>query len=191
MAERAVAGGARPSKPKRTLRTVTLAVMTATLLAASALAFSLHREAAFALTAPRPVDLGAFGAADVAAHDNGFVRVHVELEAPAATFRRPLEPSHHRVAKASDGRWVVYAVPDGYAEQRFLPPRIVAGRLARASELGARFAGVADITGGDAWVLVDGDHPHGTSWLLGLEVLLVGFALFGLGGIARVLRPVR
>lgn len=194
MAE-AKTAGAQPKqslpKPNRSLRTATLAVMAATALAAALLALSIHREALYAAGRSAPIDLGAFKEADVAAHDNGYVRVAVSLEAPSAEFRRPLEPSHYRVAKAGSDRWVVYAVPDGFAERRFLPPRLVAGRLTKASELGARFAGVAETTGPDAWVVVDGDDPHGSTWILGLVAMLAGFLLFNVGGMARVLWPVR
>lgn len=185
-------GGARtPPRPNRRLRTTTLAVMTAAALAAALLAFSIHREALYAAGEAAPTDVGPFVDADVAAHDNAYVRVGVTLEPPAAEFRRPLEPSHFRVAKAGADRWVIYAVPDGFSEQRFLPPRLVAGRLSKASDLGVRFGDVAATTGPDAWVVVDGDDPHGATWILGLLALLGGFLLFNVGGIARVLRPVR
>jgi hypothetical protein len=178
-------------KPKRTLRTLTLAVMALAAIVAGAMAFSLHREALYATGESEAVDLGDFATADAAANDNQYVRVHVSLEEPAARFRRPLEQSHYRVARAAPDRWVVYAMPDGYTAARFLPPRLVAGRLVRASDLGVRFGGVADITGPDAWVLIDGDVPYGITWVIGLEVMLLGFVLFNLIGIARVVRPVR
>lgn len=177
-------------RPKRTLRTLTLAVMALAAIVAGAMAFSLHREALYATGESEAVDLGDLATADLAAHDNQYVRVHVSLEDPAAKFRRPLEQSHYRVARAAPDRWVVYAMPDGYAEARFLPPRLVAGRLVKASDLGVRFGGVANTTGADAWVLVDGDVPYGITWVIGLEVMLLGFVLFNAIGIARVVRRV-
>ena len=184
------AGNALP-EPKRTLRTATLGVMAVTAVVSALLAWSLLPEARYALGASEPVDLGALAEADLAKHDNGYVRVRVTLSEPAAKFRRPLEQSHYRLAQAKEGNWVVYSMPDGYAEKRFLPPTLVAGRLTRASQLGARFAGVADTTGPDAWVLVDGDAPFGLTWLVGLLTMLAGFLLFNVLGLVRVLRPVR
>lgn len=187
--------GPESKKPQRTAKTMTLAVMAVTALAAGLLALSLRHEAIYALGEHQAMLFGgafsAFDGGELAPHANKYVRAEVSLEEPAAKFRRPLEKAHYRVAKAGDNHWVVYAMPDGYAENRFIPPRLVAGRLSRASELGARFSGVADTTGSDAWVLVDGDAPYGGTWLLGLEALLLGFVLFNLGGILRVARPVR
>jgi hypothetical protein len=177
--------------PKRTLRSAALAVMATSALAAALLAYSIHDDALYALHEGDAVELEDFSQADVERHANSYVRSRVELEAPATKFQRPLEQSHYRVAKAGTDRWVVYAVPDGYPEPRFLAPKLVAGRLVKATDLGARFGSVSKTTGANAWVLVDGDAPYGSTWLLGLEAMLLGFMLFNLGGIATVVRPVR
>jgi hypothetical protein len=43
----------------------------------------------------------------------------------------------------------------------------------------------------DAWLLIDGETPSGTRWVLGVAVLLLGFAAFNVAGIVRLARPVR
>ena len=42
-----------------------------------------------------------------------------------------------------------------------------------------------------ACLLIDGESPAGTRWVLGLAVLLLGFAAFNLVGLIRLARPVR
>ncbi len=183
-------GGSALPQPKRTLRSATVALMAFAALSAALLGYGIHGNAIYALNDSDAVELPELGA-NLGSLANRYVRSRVTLEAPAAKFRRPLEPSHFRVARAAPDRWVVYAMPDGYVESRFLPPTLIAGRLVQAKDLGARFSGVAAVTGPEAWVVVDGEAPHGAVWLLGLLALLLGFMVFNLGGIARVLRPVR
>lgn len=178
-------------EPRRTLRTATLAVMVVSGLVAGVLAYSIHDDATYALGEQQAIELDALAEAPVEQHDNSYVRARVNLAEPATRFSRPLEQAEYRLAKAGTDRWVIYAKPEGYAEQRFLPPKLVAGRLVRAADLGARFGSVSRTTGGQAWVVVDGDAPHGATWLLGLEAMLLGFVLFNLGGVITVLRPVR
>ncbi len=194
--DRAASDGATSNRgvlaPKRTLKTTTIAVMALTAVAALLLALSIRRDATYAMSDYTAVDLGSLADAEPAAHDNGYVRVQVALEASSAEFRRRLEPSRYRVAKdGGSDRWVIYSVPDGYSENRFMPPKLVAGRLTQASDLGARFGNVAKTTGSDAWVVVDGDDPRGSTWLLGLLVMLLGFVTFNVVGMATLLRPVR
>lgn len=185
-------------KPKRPVRTITLALMAVTGLLSLLLAFSLRHEARFATERSRAVDLGGFTeATELAAHDGGYVRVRVALtDRPTAVFERALESTRYRVSQVAPERWVVYPVPPQLDGPRFVPPSLVAGRLVRVEDLGVRFRGVeaqmAQLGGGTAsgWVLVDGEDPFTMGWVLALEALLVAFAAFNLLSLVRLLRPV-
>jgi len=197
-------------RPRRVMRTVTVVIMVVTALLASWLATSLWPEASYALRAPAAQDLGVLPAADLAAHDGGFVRGYVKLDGvPTASYRRPLESGTYRVGLAApppaagvdEGAprrvWVIYRVPASEEGPRFVPPKLVAGRLARVRDLGVRFQGVTGVlaqAGGvqaEDWVLVDSETPSAVGWVLGLEVLLLLFVAFNVVSVARVLRPVR
>lgn len=185
-------------KPKRPVRTVTLALMAVTGLLSLLLAFSLRHEASFATERSAAVELGAFvESSELAAHDGDFVRVRVALaDQPTAVFERALESTRYRVTQVAPERWVIYPVPPQLDGPRFVPPSLVAGRLVRVSDLGVRFRGVkaemAELGGGTAsgWVLVDGEDPYTMGWVLALEALLISFAAFNLLSLARLLRPV-
>jgi hypothetical protein len=189
-------------QPPRTMRTVTVAVMVVTAAIAAWLAWSIAPEAGYALRAPASKDVGVLAQADLASLRGEFVRGYVKLEGmPAASYRRPLEAGSWRIAKVDPGPdgagvWVVHRVPTGHEGPRFVPPKLVAGRLAPASSLGVRFSGVGAVIdelggkGGSDHVLVDGETPSATGWLLGLEVLLLMFVMFNIVSVVRLLRPV-
>jgi hypothetical protein len=190
-------------KPKRTLRTITVGVMSLTALLAAWLMWSLRGEAAYAVGPASAIDLGALAAADLAPHDNRFVRVSAELEgASSVGYRRWLDRDPQRIALAVAGdgdgqRWVSYGVPPSLAGPRFVPPSLVAGRLVRADQLGVRFGGIRraieELSGKSAkgaWVVVDGEDPAGLGWVVGLEALLLLFIGFNLISVARVLRRI-
>jgi hypothetical protein len=199
-------------RPPRVMRTVTVAVMIVTALLAGWLAASLLPEALYAFRAPPSRDVGVLPLADLGKHEGGFVRGYAKLEGvPTASYQRPLESGHYRVALAAappkkiDGAgagqsqrvWVVYRVPAAEDGPRFVPPQLVAGRLTRMADLGVRFQGVSGVLSelggvesGD-WVLIDGETPKAVGWVLGLEVLLVLFMAFNLLSVVKVLRPVK
>jgi hypothetical protein len=184
---------AEAPKPYRTARTITLAAMAVAALASAGLAWGLRGEALYALRRPAAVELPNLEEATLSAHAGAYARAHVKLAEPAASFRRPFEPSSYQVAQvegAASPVFVIYAKPDGYAEPRFLPPALVAGRLERAGDLGTRFRGVGGSVPGAAWVLVDGEDPFGNTWILGLEAMLLVFVAFNLAGIAALVRRV-
>jgi hypothetical protein len=91
-------------------------------------------------------------------------------------------------------RFVEHAVPPD-AGARFVPPRLVAGRLSRVGELGLRYRGLAkplEALVPDAssrgWVIVDGEDPRSMAWVAGVEVLVVGFFVWNVAALARILR---
>lgn len=189
--------------PKRTMRTVTVAVMGLTAAVTAALMGSLRGEAAYALRSQTPAQLGILSDVDLAPHDGQYVRGYARLDGqPTLRFRRSFERDAYRVALAAPRGepagaqvWVVYGVPQALDGPRFVPPELVAGRLARVADLGVRYAGleaaIAELGGrGDSWVVIDGEDPEGLGWLLGLEVLLGCFIGFNLLAIARVLRRI-
>lgn len=193
-----VAFGDLPSPPTRA-KTTTVVVMVATLLAASALAWSLHRDAFYALSNPVPIELGTLAGGELApgAHDR-YVRATVDPVRDAAIRARWLgDRDVHEIAPVAgaDGVWVAYRVPASTSGPRFVPPSLVAGRLVRARDLGARYQGVASALERAAghppsWVLLDGVDPHSSIWVLGLEALLAAMWLWQAGALVRVLRRV-
>lgn len=198
----------RQAEPRRTMRSVTVAVMALTAIVTGWLAWSLRGEAAYALRSQTPTHAGILTDADLAGHEGSFVRGYARLDGQSAVrFRRPLERDAYRVAQAAPAFrggtqdaakaevWVVYGVPAALDGPRFVPPQLVAGRLSRVEDLGVRYGGLADAIaelGGksNAWVLIDGEDPEGLGWLLGLEVLLLAFIGFNALAIGRVMRRI-
>jgi hypothetical protein len=195
---------AKLPRPRRIDRDVALVVMAATGLVAAALAWSLSGDARYALSSDEPVDIGAFAEADLAAHRGRYVRATVDLaparpegSASSVGFRRPLETDERRLARAADGRWLIYRVPEALAGPRFVPPRLVSGRLLHAQDFGVRFAGLDDAlvdAGGrpeSAFVLIDDETPRAVSWLLGVEIMMLIFAGWCALSVVQLTRPVR
>lgn len=193
--------GGLPRAP-RTGRRVTIMLMALTFLAAIGLSLSVWHEARYALSPSQPLDLGSLGGAKLGSEQaDRYVRAQIELDASrAVSYRRVAEDGEYQLApvKGVTGatRWVQYRVPAELRGPRFLPPRIVAGRLARAQDLGWRYRGVVDALRhsgveepAKAWVLIDGAIPSRSRWLLGLIGLLGAFALWSLVGLFRLLRP--
>jgi hypothetical protein len=60
------------------------------------------------------------------------------------------------------------------------------------ADLGARHSGFRGALGGsDGWVLLDGNDPASSGWVLALEVLLLLFVAWNVGALIRVTRRVR
>src|SRR5262249_41424154 len=95
--------------------------------------------------------------------------------------------------------WIEIRVPEGFEGPRFVPPTAFAGRLVPLKRAGVRHSSLAaavreqtDITIPDgAWLLIDGGSPRASPWAVALLALFVGFALWNLAGVARVLSRVR
>ncbi len=190
-------------RPPRRARALTLAVMAFTMVAAGFLAWQLRSEAMYALNAEAATEVGVLAEPQLsAAHDNTFARARVVLkDKPLVRFRRPVDGDEYHVAQvqgaSAEHRWVAYRVPTALAGPRFVPPSLVAGRLVRVRDLGARYRGLrkaleraSGAQEAGSWVLVDGQDPRGAGWQLGLLLLLL--ALVGWNGVAaiRILRRV-
>ena len=191
-------------RPVRRARTLTLVLMAVTALLAGALAWQLRGEALYALNPSTAVALGALADVELsAAHNNTYVRATVTVApTPSVRFRRLLDHDDYHVALAAQRqgahRWLAYRVPTTIAAARFVPPSLVAGRLVRVDELGARYRGLraaleraSGVGEARSWVLVDGQDPQGAGWQLALVLLLLMAVGWNLLAMVRILRKPR
>jgi len=190
--------------PRRPWRKLTLAVLSATLLASLGLGWSLRGELGFSLGGGTPRSVGELAAFRPSSHDeNAWIQGDGELEIKGAiAYRRPLESDSYRLSRVhgTDKLWVQVRVPyddDDPDHKRFVPPTSFVGRLVPAERGGIRLSqlsyAIADAgrppLPPDAWLLIDSEAPATTRWTLGLAGLLLGFAAFNLFGLQRLLRP--
>ncbi len=178
-------------------------MMAVTLVVSLIMAFALRYEAAYALRGGPPADQGSLAEATPADElANSWVHGEGLLGTDGAIrYARPLDGDTYRLAPVvgNDRIWVEVRVPSGHEGPHFVPPTSFVGRLIPIQHAGLRHGGLkAEVAsaGGrevpaDAWLLVDGESPTGVRWVLGLVALFIGFALFNLYGLYRLLRPVR
>lgn len=187
----------------RPLRTATLAVLVVGAFCSLFVGLSLYPEARFAFEGQEPTDIGAFSTAELPAHLEGrYVRARVDLAGqPGLAFHRLGEGERRLVQTAPDAapkdaapRFVEHAVPASAGAQ-FLPPRLVAGRLSRVGTLGLRHRGLArpleravHDSSRRGWVIVDGESPHASRWVAGLEALVLAFFVWNVVSVARIVR---
>lgn len=189
--------------PRRPGRKLTLAAMTLTALVALMMTYSLGAEALYALSSSPPVELGNLAEFDpMNARPNVWGHGEALLSTTGAIrYGRPLESDTFRLAQVAGNErlWVQVRVPAGMEGPRFVPPTSFVGRLVPMSRAGIRYAGLKEavesatrtrIVNG-AWLLVDGEAPATTRWVLGLVALFLAFAAFNVYGLVRLLRPVR
>jgi hypothetical protein len=191
-----------PAPPKRE-RTVTVALMLITALAASWMAISLLGEARYALTSGHPQELGDLAATHLTEElANRYVRASGLMATTGAIrYGRAAEGDSFRLAPVAGNPkiWVELRVPEGFEGPRFVPPTSFAGRLVPFSHAGVRHAGLAttvreqsEVTvPADAWLLIDGGSPRASRWAVALVLLFFGFAGWNLASVARVLARVR
>jgi hypothetical protein len=188
--------------PHRPFRRLTFAVMGSTALFALWLALGLRGELAYTLRGGTPNDIGELAqVARARLVANTWVRAEGALREDAVVrYARPLESDPYRLApiEGNPAVWVELRVPTDTDGDRFVAPGSFVGRLVPAHAAGLRYRALADAAReaghampADAWLLIDGEAPSGTRWVLGLEVLLIGFAAFNVVGILRLARPVR
>lgn len=191
-----------PAPPKRE-RTVTVALMLLTALAAAWMAISLLGEARYALTSGNPQEVGDLAAihpgADLA---NRYVRATGLMGTTGAIrYGRAAEGDSFRLAPVAGNSkvWVELRVPEGFEGPRFVPPTSFAGRLVPFKHSGVRHVGLiktvhdqTDVTvPDDAWLIIDGGSPRASRWAVALALLFLGFTGWNVASIARVLARVR
>jgi hypothetical protein len=196
-----------PAPPRRE-RTLTLAVLAVTAVACFAMAFALRVDAAYAFSvgaaARGPVDLGDLSTFSPAAAPaaGSFVKASGLLGASAAIrYERAFVSDTFRVQPALGRKdlFVELRVPEGQETPRYVPPTSFSGRLVKLSAPGIRHRGLAAAieakTGmrptDDAYLLVDGEEPQGARGPFGLLLLFVGFGLWNVLSIFRLVRPAR
>jgi len=187
--------------PPRGERRSTLLVMAVAAVASAAMAVSLTRDASYALGSSSVTDLGDLSTA------SGFVsNSYVEGKGQLAgagqlRYERPFESDSYRIAPVA-GRsdvWVELRVPAGAESNRFVPKADFSGRLVRFSQAGLRHRGlrgaIEDHTGqkvpDNAFLLVDGQAPDNSRAFAMLWVMFVGFALWNVAAIGRLVRKVK
>jgi hypothetical protein len=197
--------------PPRSGRTLTMAVLVLAAVSALAMTFALRRDVAYAL-APLVGHGGQGVAADVGdlrlatpdvltANENRFVRGDAMLGAAGGIrYERPLVADSFRTLPVA-GRadlWVDVRVPAGQENGRWEPPRTFAGRLVRFGEAGPRHRGIAEAIAGlthervpaSAWLVVDGEEPASSGWVLALAAALLVFGVWNVLSAVRLVRRV-
>ncbi|HET9933234.1 MAG TPA: hypothetical protein VFQ35_21165 [Polyangiaceae bacterium] len=188
--------------PRRPFRRLTFVVMGVTALFALRLALGLRGELVYTLRGGAPTDLGELGPrAPTALTPNSWVRAEGALsDRDVVRYSRPLESDSYRLSALADNPkvWVELRVPRDTDETHFVAPGSFVGRLVPARGAGLRYRALetaAEASGHglprDAWLLIDGESPSGTRWVLALEAMLIAFAAFNVAGIFRLAKPVR
>jgi hypothetical protein len=204
------------ARPRRSLRTLTLAALGGVAVLAALTAWSLLREARYVLEGDVPLELGSFATAELdAQHDGRYVRARVELEGqPTYSFRRlgegerrlartafvtptdsgPREAGEVRPSGGGPPRFVDHSVPPELGGH-FVPPQLVAGRLVRVEHLGMRHRGLAAVASlvapeaaTQGWVLVDGEHPRTLTWVTGAFGVALAFLVWSVRSFVRLVR---
>jgi hypothetical protein len=196
--------------PPRSGRTLTMAILALAAVSALAMTFALRRDVAYAL-APilgharsAAADVGDLRLATpdvLSAHENRFVRGDAMLGAAGGIrYERVLVADSFRTLPVA-GRgdvWVDVRVPSGQENGRWEPPRTFAGRLVRFGEAGPRHRGIADAIASvthervptSAWLVVDGEEPASSRWVLALAAALLCFAVWNVLSAVRLVRKV-
>ena len=188
--------------PPRKERRLTVLILAVTAVTSLAMVFALRRDAVYAFARENAVDLGDVRSAPVSSFaENRYVQAHGMLGAAGAIrYERPFESDSYRVSPVA-GRpdlWVEVRVPAGQENARYVPKTNFAGRLVPFASSGPRHRGlssaISDTTGGavpaNAWLLIDGEPPSHARWAVALVALFLGFALWNIAAIARLLRKV-
>lgn len=176
--------------------------MALTALFALRLSLGLRGELAYSIAGGTPHDIGDLSRLrPEQLKANSWVRAEGSLSPDAVVrYARPLESGGYRLAPIEGNRsfWVELREPPDTDSEHFLAPASFVGRLVPARGAGLRYRALRDAAAeaghslpGDAWLLIDGESPAGTRWVIGLQALLVGFAAFNVLGIVRLARPVR
>jgi len=194
---------ALPDPPRRE-RTLTVVVLALAALLSLAMVFALRRDVVYALTSSTPAgawELQTVSAETLAASENHLVRAEGLVGAAGGIrYERPFLDDTFRTLPVA-GRedvWVDVRVPAGQESGRWEPPRTFTGRLVRFGAGGPRHRGLASAieraTGhkvpAGAWLIVDGEYPESARWTTLLGILFLGFAVWNVMAIARIVRKV-
>ncbi|HET9960399.1 MAG TPA: hypothetical protein VFQ61_38170 [Polyangiaceae bacterium] len=188
--------------PHKPFRRITFGVMALTAILSLALASGLSGELTYSLRGGGPQDLGELEQmSDRAFRPNAWVRGAGALSADSVVrYARPLERDTYRLAQVEGNPrlWVELRVPLEADGEHFVAPGSFVGRLVQSEAAGLRYSALEEAARDaghalpkDAWLLIDGESPASTRWVIGLQLLLLGFAVFNVGGILRLARPVR
>lgn len=190
-------------QPRRFARRFTVCVMLVTLVISILVAIQLVPEAKYAFEGEQPHEVGTLE--QLALDENNANRlVHATgiLSANALGYERPLSPGEYWLvpAKGRPELWVEVHVPDTVTAEAFVPPTSFVGRLVPLASAGPRYR-VLGLSGAyqamgmgptvDPWILIDGDTPRASRWVLVVCAVLLLFALFNIWGIFRLTRRVR
>jgi hypothetical protein len=182
-------------EPRRPWRRVTLVAMALTLVGSLWLMILLLPQLRYALSQTDPVDLGDLQQVQLSEDlANRSVRGSGVLDVHAIAYQRPLESSEYRLVPllGNDRLWVELPVPSELDPSRFIPPTSFVGRLVPLQQAGLGYDALAQMQQGpqlqSAWLLLDGESPEGSRWVIGVMVLLTAFAGFASLGLYRVLR---
>jgi hypothetical protein len=191
-----------PDPPKRD-RTITVALLIFTMLAALAMVLALRRDATYAFAPTSARDLGNITTASNESFvENQYVQGEAMLgAAKAIRYERPLVSDSFRLMPVA-GRedvWVEVRVPPRAENIRWVPPSRVSGRLVRFETSGPRHRGlsdaVKDATGHEipqgSWLLVDGAAPNDARWAVVLVAMFGAFAIWNAFAMSRLLRKVK
>jgi hypothetical protein len=193
---------ALPGPPKGE-RTATVVMMAVTALAAAWMSFVLLGEARYALMPGQLTDVADLATLNPTRDiDNRYVHASGLLGTTGAIrYGRAAEGDSFRLAPIAGNPkiWVEIRVPEGFEGPRFVPPTNFAGRLVPFKQAGVRHARLPESVRAqtesqvpdDAWVLIDGCSPRASRWATALVILFVGFSLWNVVGIVRVLGRVR
>jgi hypothetical protein len=190
---------ALPPPPRRT-RTFAVALLGAAAILAAAVSIALLGDVRFALASDVPVDLGELAHADLqGALADKMVRGNGAIDPAAAVhFSRPFETDDFALAPVvgNPRLWIELRIPEESKGRRAAPLTSFVGRLGRLEQGWLRYRGLASavppaalLPPADAWVLVDGEVPHGAAWAIPLAALFGVFAAYGIFSILRILRP--
>jgi len=190
--------------PPRGARTVAVLLLGIAAVAAIGMAVVLRHDVAYALARSSPAllgDLRSASDATLASNENRLVRAEGMLGAAGGIrYERPFVDDSFRTLPVA-GRanvWVDVRVPEGQESGRWEPPRSFTGRLVRFDAAGPRHRALAaaieratqvTVPRG-AWLLVDGEAPESTRWVVVLASLFLGFAVWNGAAIGRLLRRV-
>lgn len=190
-----------PAPPKRE-RTATVALLLFTAVMSLAMVSALWRDATYALSGAQRESLDLSSAQEADFRDNAFVEATAMLGAAhAIRYERPLVSSTFRLMPVA-GRpnvWAEVRVPAGEENARWVPPKVVVGRLVRFEASGPKHRGLADAvkqaTGQDvpkgSWLLVQDEGPADARSAVLLVLLFAGFAAWNVFATSRLLRKVR